>query len=352
LRVFENPTGGATLTLGTDHTGLERERLGTSAEVSGGETDELAALYHDNVRNEGVFSQLKVDIARSFFLTAGIRGDWNSTFSETLGAAWSPMLGVAFTRDAAGVTFKLRGAYGKGIRPPPPSARLSIATLKFRQVGNAALEPETQSGFEGGLELFAGDHATISFTGYAQDAKGLIQQVILDRRTQYQNVGQIANRGAEIEGQVRQGNLRANGTFSLTDSRVRALGQTYSGDLAVGDRVPEVPTSSGSLSVSWDVARTTFTMGSVYIGPWTGYDWSRYVGDEAQESDEITNLRAYWRHYAGIVRPYLSVNHIINRDIEWFGRVDNLTNVQRYERDNLQVTAGRTMTVGLRIGRN
>jgi hypothetical protein len=36
--------------------------------------------------------------------------------------------------------------------------------------------------------------------------------------------------------------------------------------------------------------------------------------------------------------------------MEWFARVDNLTNLQRYERDNLQVTAGRTMTIGLRIG--
>jgi outer membrane receptor protein involved in Fe transport len=353
LRVAESTVGGATLTFGTEHTGLRRERLGITTEVGGDSASDLSALYTDEVRNQGVFSQLKVDLSRSFFLTAGLRADWNSTFSDALGAAWSPMLGVAFTRDASFGTFKLRGAYGKGIRPPPPSARLSIATLKFRQLGNPGLEPETQSGVEGGIEWFAGDRAMVSLTGYSQTAKGLIQQVIQDRRTiQYQNVGQIANRGAELEGQLRQGNLRANGTFSLTDSRVRALSQAYSGDLAVGDRVPEVPSSSGSFSVSWDVARTTFTMGSVYIGSWTGYDWSRYVGDEAQESDEITNLRAYWRHYAGIVRPYLSVNHILKRDIEWFGRVDNLTNVQRHERDNLQVTAGRTMTVGLRIGRN
>jgi len=350
LRVFENPIGGATLTIGTDHTDLTRERLGVSAEVGGDSSNALAALYRDNVSNQGVFGQLKVDVSRSFFLTAGIRGDLNSTF---IGPAWSPMLGVAVTRDAAIGTIKLRWAYGKGIRPPPPSARLSIATLKFRQLGNPGLEPETQSGFEGGAEWFAGDRATLSVTGYSQTAKGLIQQVIQDRRTiQYQNVGQIANRGAEIEAQVRQGNLRANGTLSLTDSRVRALARTYSGDLAVGDRVPEVPASSGNLSLSWDVGRTTLTMGSVYIGSWTGYDWSRYVGDEAQESEEINNLRDYWRSYPGIVRPYLSVSHILNRDWEWFGRIDNLTNVQRYERDNLQVTAGRTMMVGLRIGRN
>jgi len=353
LRIAENSHGGATLTVGTDQTDMDRERLGITTEVGGDSTNELSSLYTDEVRNRGVFAQLKVDFARSLFLTAGMRSDWNSNFGEALGAVWSPMIGLAYTRDASFGTFKVRGAYGKGIRPPAPSARLAIATLKFRQSANPSLEPETQSGFEGGIEWFAGDRATLSLTGYTQTAKGLIQQVIEDRRTiRYQNVGQIANRGAEIEGQVRQGNLRANGSFSLTDSRVRALARTYSGDLAVGDRVPEVPSSSGSLSLNWDVARTTFTLGGAYIGPWTGYDWSRYVVDEAQDSEEITNLRSYWQRYQGILRPYLSVNHIQSRDIEWFARVDNLTNVQRYERDNLQVTAGRTMTVGLRIGRN
>ena len=61
---------------------------------------------------------------------------------------------------------------------------------------------------EGGVEWFVGDRATLSFTGYTQVARGLIQQVIQDRRTiQYQNVGQIGNRGAEIEAQVRQGSV-------------------------------------------------------------------------------------------------------------------------------------------------
>ena len=352
LRVAETTNGGATLTLGTDYTTLARERLGASSEVGGDSLNELAALYRDDTRNQGLFVQMKVDFARSLFITGGIRGDLNSTFGDSFGAAWSPMLGVAWARDAGASTFKVRGAYGKGIRPPPPSAREAIATLKFRQLANPALEPETQSGIEGGLEWFAGDYAMLSLTGYSQVARGLIQQVIQDRRTiQYQNVGQIANRGAEVEGQLRHRNVRANGTFSLTDSRVRALARTYSGDLEVGDRVPEVPTSSGSVSLSWDVGRATLTLGSVYIGPWTGYDWTRYVGDEAQASDSVNALRDYWRDYPSIVRPFLSVSHILNRDVEWFGRIDNLTNVQRYERDNLQVTAGRTMTFGLRIGR-
>jgi len=168
LRVAENGSSGATLTLGTEQTALKRERLGITTEVGGDSTNELAALYHDDITNTGVFAQLKVDVARSLFLTAGLRADANTTFGDDLVAAWSPMLGMAWTRDASFGTVKLRGAYGKGIRPPPPSAKLSIATLKFRQDANPALEPETQSGFEGGVEWFAGDRAMISLTGYTR----------------------------------------------------------------------------------------------------------------------------------------------------------------------------------------
>lgn len=350
LRVVEHEQGGLTFTMGTDHTDLSRERLGTQSDVSGN-GDGLAALYRDEIANQGIFAQLKGDLGRTVFLTAGLRGDWNTTFGENFGAAWSPMLGLAWTRDIGWSTLKLRSAYGKGIRPPPPNARRSISTLRFRQVANAFLEPETQSGFESGAELLVGDRASLSLTGYMQVASGLIQQVILDRRTiQYQNVGEIFNRGVELEGQVRHGNVRGNATVSLTDSRVRALSPTYSGDLRVGDRVTEVPLWSGAGSVSTDIGRATLTAGATFVGKWTGYDWAQYVASGGLESGQVKTLRSYWREYPGMVRPYLSVQQHLNRDMEWFARIDNLTNIQRYERDNLQVTAGRTMILGLRIG--
>ena len=52
-----------------------------------------------------------------------------------------------------------------------------------------------------------------------------------------------------------------------------------------------------------------------------------------------------------MVKPFVSVARGFRGGIEWFGRVDNLTNVQRSERDNLQISAERTVTLGLRIGR-
>ena len=122
LRLFTRAATTGTLTLGADRTELVRERLGTFA-VSGGLGTELAALYRDDVANTGVFGQFKVNVGRSLFLTAGLRGDRNSSFGDQIGTAWSPMLGAAWTRDIGQATLKLRTAYGRGIRPPARPGR-------------------------------------------------------------------------------------------------------------------------------------------------------------------------------------------------------------------------------------
>lgn len=353
VRVFEGEAGGATVTLGSDRTETSRDRL-ASREVVAGTGTGLTALYHDDIINTGAFAQVKVDLARTVFLTAGLRADRNSTFGEHFGTAWSPMVGAAVTRDLGLTTVKVRAAYGKGIRPPPPSARQAITTVTYRQDANPLLEPESQSGVEGGFELFLGDRASVSVTGYSQNADGLIQQVYVNRLTtrafQYQNVGRISNRGAELEGSVRGGALRLSGAYAITDSRVRALSLTYSGDLKVGDRVPEVPGSSGLAALSWQAGRAEATLGVAYVGAWTGYDWEQFVADEAVPITQRPQSY-YLRDYPSIVKPYLSLSQTVTRDVTWFGRVDNLTNVQRNERDNLQITPGRTMTIGVRIGR-
>jgi iron complex outermembrane receptor protein len=265
------------------------------------------------------------------------------------------MVGAALTRDLGLTTLKVRGAYGKGIRPPPPSARRSITTVNYRQFENPLLEPESQSGVEGGVEVYLGDRASLALTGYLQNANGLIQQVLIDRNTtraiQYQNVGRIANRGLEVEGTVRHGALRGSLSFSMTDSRVRALSGTYSGDLTVGERVPEVPSSAGLASLSWMIGRTEASLGTTYIGAWTGYDWKEFIEDESATGSPKPEVGTYLRTYRSLVRPFLSVSQAMPHGLTWFGRIDNLTNVQRNERDNLQITPGRTMTVGLRIGR-
>lgn len=355
VRLVDRADLALSTTLGAERSTLLRERLGFRSDLSGTGTG-LASLYNDEVDNTGVFGQVKLEVNNTFFLTAGLRGERNSSFGENYGTAYAPMLGAAVTRDVGAATVKLRAAYGKGIRPPQPNARRAIQTLGFRQVANPELQPEVQSGTEAGVELYVGDRANVSLTTYSQTADGLIQQVVANRRmsartVQFQNVGRIHNRGVELEGNVRRGSLRGDLTFSLTDSRVRALSATYTGDLRLGDRVPEVPSSAGMASLTWETRRLRTTLGANYVGSWVGYDWLGFYGGEMGTEIARPELRNYWVDYPSITKPFVGLGYALARGAEWYLRVDNLTNVQRNERDNLQITQGRTATVGLRLAR-
>lgn len=355
--LHEAANGAASVTLGAERSNLLRERLGFWSNIfeSG---DGLTTLYSDRVINSGLFAHAKLDVAHTLFVTAGLRREQNTSFGPQVGAAWSPMVGTSLTHDIGSSTFKLRYAYGKGLRPPPSNARRALISLTFQQIENPNLEPESQSGFETGVEWYLGDRASLSLTAYHQNADGLVQQVILGRATQnalrsiqYQNVGRIENSGLEMEGSARAGEFRAGVSFALTDSRVRALSQTYSGDLAVGDRVPEVPRSSGLASLTWEHGPTRLTVGSSYIGPWTGYDWLTFYGGEVGSLPQRASLRQYLVEYPSLMKPYVSLSQTLTGNIEWFARVDNISNTQRNERDNLQITSGRTTTVGFRFTR-
>src|SRR4029079_1285779 len=177
----------------------------------------------------------------------------------------------------------------------------AIATISYRQQANPLLEPESQSGIEGGVELYRGDRGSGGVTRYLPHADGLIQEVIVNqnssRAVQYQNVGRIANRGLELEGTARSGGLRLAATLAFTESRVRALSTTYSGDLAVGDRVPEVPGSSGLVSLSRDLAGVHASLGTSYIGSWRGYDWVAFIDDQLPDPQSTAYLWAERKPY-------------------------------------------------------
>ncbi|MEP7381023.1 MAG: TonB-dependent receptor [Gemmatimonadota bacterium] len=363
VRLVDRGDLSLSATLGAERSALLRERLGFRSELAGTGTG-LASLYNDKVDNSGVFGQVKLELNNSVFFTAGLRGERNSSFGENYGTAYAPMLGAAVTRDLGAATVKFRAAYGKGIRPPPPNARRDIQTIGFRQMANPELQPEVQSGTEAGIELYVGDRANLSLTTYSQTADGLVQQVVANRRTsartvQFQNVGRIHNRGVELEGSARSGPFRGDLTFALTDSRVEALSHLYTGDLAIGDRVPEVPSSAGMASLSWDAWRIRSMVGANYTGSWLGYDWLGFYGSEMSPGPmgigggepSHYESRNFWVNYPSLVKPFVGLTYVLGRGAEWYLRVDNLTNVQRNERDNLQITQGRTTTFGLRLSR-
>lgn len=357
LRLEPSAAIASTITVGLEHSRLERERSGPASVIGTSPMPQAtrgAALYVDTVTNTGWFGQAKVDIASSLYLTAGIRGERNSSFGERHGTAWSPMAGAAYVMTGESLTLKWRAAFGRGIRPPPPSARRVLTTLQFRQIANPDLAPERQSGIEGGIDLLASDRLSLSLTAFDQTADGLIQHVIPSPRIspkiiQQQNVGQISNRGTEAQATMKFGRLDLDAAAATVASKVRALSAAYSGDLRVGDRLPEVPSLSSAGALSLTIRGVRTTGGATFLGSWTGYDWVSYYSALAQGAEPPASMRAYWVTYPSTVRPYVMVSGARGALLTWFVRVDNLTNEQRDTRDNLEVTAGRTITAGMSI---
>ena len=82
---------------------------------------------------------------------------------------------------------------------------------------------------EGGFDLAVGRVLQLQVTAFDQLASGLIQRVALPvetprgRRAAFplQNLGEISNRGWEVQGSALLGSLSLEGAFSRVDSRVR-----------------------------------------------------------------------------------------------------------------------------------
>jgi outer membrane receptor protein involved in Fe transport len=295
-----------------------------------------------------------VTLRDALHLVAGVRGERNSSFGTDYGTAWSPMAGAAYVHSARGLTLKLRSAYGKGIRPPSPSARRGFVTQQYRQVANPLLAPESQSGVEGGVDLYRGDAFALSLTAFDQRADGLIQHVTRDPRStspsvQQQNVGQITNRGGEAQGSLRIGPALVEGSYSRVSSVVRALARFYTGELRVGDRVPEVPSWTGHLAITMQRGRSSGTVGADLLGDWVGYDWLSYYSALSDGATAPTSVRPFWIDYPTVAQGYLLFADAPSERFNWFVKVDNLGNRQRDTRDNLAVTAGRTVSVGVNV---
>ncbi len=103
-------------------------------------------------------------------------GGWSGPRGTT--RWWCPRW-VAVLLGTEQATLKLRGAYGKGVRWPTATARLSLLPRQAQVVSTAGLEPEEQrGGVEAGADLFLWrGRVTLSLTRFDQVASGLIQRV-------------------------------------------------------------------------------------------------------------------------------------------------------------------------------
>ncbi|HEY0015622.1 MAG TPA: TonB-dependent receptor [Longimicrobium sp.] len=349
-----------TLTLATEHSVLREEVAPPEAPAAPGEPAPPRGFPTVSwTQRSGVVAQGAAALDDRLHLTGGLRVERNEGFAGT-GRHALPVVGAAYVTGVGGASLKLRAAYGSGIRPTRTPGR-DHAWVGSRQWRGPELSPERQSGVEGGFDLAYGG-ATLQATVYDQLASGLIQRVALPwdtaggmpRRTSYalQNVGQISNRGWEMQGAARLGRLSLEAAAAGVDSRVRRLAPGYGGDLRAGDRMLEVPALTLSGTAAWTERRWSASVTAHRAADWINYDRLALARDFASGTDAGglagAHLRGYWRAYAGVTRLNANATLALPRGTTLVLTGYNLLDRQQGEPDNVTVVPGRTLMLGLR----
>ena len=359
-----------TLTLSVEQSVL-RQSFATLAVGPTSPGQRYASVDDDVARtsnhNTGMLAQASTAWRDALFITGGLRIERNDAFSGDDRFPVLPLLGVSFVRTFGPIEMKLRSSYGKGIRPPSTAVRGTWGDAVPTTVAQSGLDPEVQTGIESGIELYAGNMFSLQATRFDQRATGLIQNVAVsvdtqlrggtpERRIRFQleNVGEITNRGWEMQAALHRGGLGLMGTFTTVDSRVRAVADGYLGDLRVGNRMLAVPSRTASLGASWAGAGWSTALTATRAASWINYDRvalaRAYTSTDGAEQRMVTGwrLRNFWRTYEGDTHLRLSTSRDIGRGLELLFVGDNLLGGQLGEPDNLTIRQGRTVTGGLR----
>nr|MDQ3389144.1 SusC/RagA family TonB-linked outer membrane protein [Gemmatimonadota bacterium] len=200
------------------------ENLPPGQQTVGGST-QFASQGIVEFRTVGGFLQERVSINDRLFLTGGVNAEASSAFGADQRWQLFPRLGASWVvneepfwvgNPVANVlsTLRLRASYGETGGQPPAAYSIfnNFVDVNFGgrpgQAGsavlaNADLKPERQREYEGGFDIgLFDDRAQVEFTYYDQRTNDLVllvpQSLSSGFSVQYQNIGEISNKGVEL----------------------------------------------------------------------------------------------------------------------------------------------------------
>jgi TonB-dependent SusC/RagA subfamily outer membrane receptor len=186
--------------------------------VTGGATRSGRETFREEI-NVGLFAQNRFSISDRLFVTVGARLDGNSAFGDNFGLQFYPKGEAAYllVNDGAGTisNLKVRSAVGRSGLAPGAFAQFRTFTptsviegqngVRPNNPGNADLEPEKTTEFEGGLDIgLFDDRVSIEATGYYAKTTDALLGVPLPpslgfSTNKQQNIGSLENKGWELK---------------------------------------------------------------------------------------------------------------------------------------------------------
>jgi outer membrane receptor protein involved in Fe transport len=396
LRIPVFSFGMLNLTAGADHwrSPSSSWTIATPLALTG--TFGAGVTRNKAAKNSGAFVQGQFAVADALFVTYGVRADWNPTFGDDARVV-PGRYGLAYTRDVGALSVKLRGSYGRSIRPPADGLKLPIhngnVSLENQfgvfdyQLANPHLLPEDQRGGEGGVELYLGSRASLVVTRYNQTVDNLISNVaIFDSvrsltpvfpsttscarsnagitydadghcfwyLSQFVNLGSIRNQGWELQGSVTTGPFTTRGTYSWVKSRV--IGVTrFSSQLGFtkGRPFDYVPEHTWALGTTYIRPATTVSLslngtGQRYLAQ--DYLWLRMVNGRISDTRPRFNPPTGYRALGtGYMIADVNAAHRLSPKIDMTLQVNNLADYYQNDLSALYASPGRQMRGGLRI---
>jgi outer membrane receptor protein involved in Fe transport len=349
------------LTVGFDHYSRPENfwyaGQATAANMASG-TFDSPFLQRTATSNTGYFAQAQVAFHDALFLTGGVRAERNSNFGDSLGTPVSPQFGLTFVHSVGAATVKLRGSWGRAIRPPSPGEKAASGGVSsgYINLANPLLAPERQQGGDIGIDAVFGTRGSLSVTYFNQTAEDLITTTLLTETPvvtyQYQNVGRVKNIGVEIEGAFAAGPVELKAQYGYVRSRVEDLGSSFDGDLLVGDSPLTTPQhTAGATMTITPFAGTSLAAGLAYVGSWNSYDymsWYRCLSGK-DPCRPGPGRRSYIAPYPSFVKLNATISQRITPAVSGFVSVDNLTNSTASEFHEAGAVMGRITTVGLQV---
>jgi TonB-linked SusC/RagA family outer membrane protein len=181
------------------------------------------------VKSLGFFAQEQVGWRDRLYLTGALRVDNSSIFGDNINRLYYPKLSLAwnvsdepfFHRYGWLDALKLRVAWGQAGNAPDPFAKVTtyqlvqtvdplsgavVSAVRLQTLGNPDIKPERGSELEGGFDAaLLGNRLGVELTYYDKVTHDALMSVPLAPSqagiaggTQFQNLGQISNRGVEL----------------------------------------------------------------------------------------------------------------------------------------------------------
>lgn len=263
----------------------------------------------NTARQSGGYALLRLDRS-ALKLTAGAR----LTDHDRFGSHWT--IGSNASLEI-GSLWRIKASLGEGFKAPTLSQLYGYG-------GNPALQPETSTAFDFGIEF--GDRGNtwdglshFAVTLFRRDSSNLIDYV---SPTGYFNLGRTRAQGFEVEAGARVTNgLTLRAAYTYLDATNRATGKQLS----------RRPDHALSASLDWVTPLNDLTLGADL----------RMVGDSF---DDRGNFTAIDGHAVVTLRAAVP----LGEHFELYGRIENVTDA-RYETVAGYGTYGRSAFAGVRL---